>query len=284
MRYHEIKNKIQNHYSELPKNHRKLADYVIDHLDQVPFLNIHDLSNRTGSSISSIVRFAQRTGFSGYSEMREEIASSLKSQLQAKEIFPLIKPGEMNDDMLTAVANQEIKNINETLHLVDRKVFHKTIELILNARRVHTIGLGISNLLAQMMAYQLNQVGIDSSALRPDHMTLLEQLLYAQVSDVIIAFSFPPYSKETIDAAEFAQKKEIDVVAVSNRNASPITFYSSLNLVVQSKNMLFTNSFSAISVLINAISTACALNDPKRAEKILDEFNKLAKLQKQVIL
>jgi DNA-binding MurR/RpiR family transcriptional regulator len=284
MRYLEIKNKIQKQYDVLPKKQRKLADFVIDHLDQVPFLSVQDISTRTGGSVASVVRFAQRTGFSGYSQMREEIATALKSQLQAREIFPLFNQKSIDEDILTAVANQEIKNINDTLHMVVRSAFNKLIDDILEAERVFTAGLGISNLLAQMLAYQLNQVGVDAYSLKHGYVTFLEQLLFVKPPDLIIAFSFPPYSKETIDAAEFAHKKKVKVVSITNRNASPITFFSEHNLVVPSKNMLFTNSFSAISVLINAISTGCALNDKERAEKMLESFNEIMKIQKQVIL
>jgi DNA-binding MurR/RpiR family transcriptional regulator len=284
MRYLEIKNKIQQHYDSLPKKHRKLADFIIDHLDQVPFLSVKDISVRTGGSVASVVRFAQRSGFSGYSEMRKEIATALKNQLQAKEIFPLFKQKTQNDDILTAVANQEIKNINDTLHMVERLTYNKLIDDILKAKRIYTAGLGISNLLAQMLAYQLNQVGVDAFALKHDYVTFLEQLLFVKPANMVIAFSFPPYSKETIDAAEFAQKNNVKVVSITNRNASPITFFSDYNLVVPSKNMLFTNSFSAISVLINAISTGCAMNDKERAEKMLESFNEIMKIQEQVIL
>ncbi|MFC2088040.1 MurR/RpiR family transcriptional regulator [Calditrichota bacterium] len=284
MRYLEIKNKIQKQYNTLPKNHRKLADFVIDHLDQIPFLSVQDISTRAGGSVASVVRFAQRTGFSGYSQMREEIATALKSQLQARAIFPLFNQKSIDEDILTAVANQETKNINDTLHMVERMAFNKLINDILKAERVFTAGLGISNLLSQMLAYQLNQVGVDAYAMKHDYVTFLEQLLFVKPADMIIAFSFPPYSKETIDAAEFARKKKVKVFSITNRNASPITFFSDHNLVVTSKNMLFTNSFSAISVLINAISTGCAMNDKKRAEKMVESFNEIMKIQKQVIL
>jgi len=135
-----------------------------------------------------------------------------------------------------------------------------------------------------MLAYQLNQVGVDAFAFKHDYVTFLEQLLFVKPADMVIAFSFPPYSKETIDAAEFAQKKKLKIVSITNRNASPITFFSNYSLIVPSNNMLFTNSFSAISVLINAISTGCAMNDKKRAEKMLENFNEIMKIQEQVIL
>ncbi len=47
--------------------------------------------------------------------------------------------------------------------------------------------------------------------------------------------------------------------------------------------MLFTNSFAAISVLINAIATSCAVKDKARSKKILRESEEIAVSQNLII-
>jgi DNA-binding MurR/RpiR family transcriptional regulator len=189
----------------------------------------------------------------------------------------------MNDDLLTEVANLDIKNINDTLNLIERKSFNYVINLISSAESVLTGGLGISYLLAEILAYQLTQVGIDSTVLKHTHTLFHEQILYLNSKDLLVLFSFPPYSKETIEVARFAKEKKIVVIAITNEPASPITQYSKANLIVESRNMLFTNSFAAISVLINAIATSCAVKNRARAKKILKESEEIAVSQNQII-
>ncbi len=146
-----------------------------------------------------------------------------------------------------------------------------------------TAGLGISYLLSEILAYQLTQVGISSSVLQHSHTLFNEHILFLNPKDLLIVFSFPPYSKETIEAAEFANKRKIDVIAITNKHASPVTFFTKANLIVKSENMLYTNSFAAISVLINAIATACAIKDKQRAKKVLKESEEIMINQNQVI-
>lgn len=282
-RYKEIKEKIINKYNTFPKNQRKIAEYFINNFDKIPFLTVQDLSAATNSSVASIVRFSQFTGFSGFSELRNEIADSLQSEISNKEIFPLFEKHQLEDDLLTEVANLDIKNINDTLNFVGRNTFNYVVDKILNSDRVFTAGLGISYLLAEILSYQLTQVGVSSSILKHSYASFDEQILFLSPKDLLIVLSFPPYSKETIEAAEFASKRNIEVIAVTNKPASPVTFYTKANLVVQSKNMLFTNSFAAISVLINAIATACAIKDKQRAKNILLESEKVMISSNQVI-
>ncbi len=283
MRYKEIKDRIQHHYSKLPKNHQKIAEFFLENFDRVPFLNVQEISENTSASVASVVRFAQRIGFSGFQEMRDEIATTLQNHLQNKTIFPLLDQTKLKEDLLTSVANQDISNINDTLSLNERENFNKVIDLILASDRVFTIGLGISHLLANIISYQLNQVAIFGNTLNNNSSTFLEQILFCTPKDLIIALSFPPYSKETIEAAKFSKGRNIKVVSITNKKSSPITFYSDVSLIVKSENMLFTNSFAAVSVLINAIATGCALKNKTKATQMLKDLKNVVLIQNNTL-
>ncbi len=280
-RYKKIKEKIQNKFEELPKNQRKIANYFVDNFDKVSFLNVQDISSATGASVASVVRFAQRIGFTGYSQLREAIAESLQNHLSDLQSFPLFDKRKIEKDILTSVANQDVININSTLNIIEREVFDNSISMILHSNHVFTAGLGISYLLAEILAYQLNQVAVNATAFKNNYCPFHEQVPLLNKRDLIITFSFPPYSKDTIELAKIASEKNIKVISITNKEASPITFFSKISLIVHSENMLFTNSFAAISVLINAMATSCALKNKaktkllqKETADILEKYNK----------
>lgn len=283
-RYKEIREKIQNNFEKLPVNQRKVADFVLDNFDNIPFVDVHEVSKQVGVSVASVVRFAQSIGFTGFSELRDAISESLKKHLKKNEIFPLIDKSKLENDILSSVANMDVKNINDTLTNIDRETFNKVINVILQSKRVYTAGLGISYLLSEILAYQLTQVGVDSSVLKHTHTLFHEQILYMNKKDLLICFSFPPYSKETVDVAKFADKNGIGVISITNKSTAPIASHSKAVLTVKSENMLFTNSFAAISVLINAIATACAVKNKSKAKRVLKESEKIMIDQDQVIL
>lgn len=275
--YDDIKGRIRKTYSTLPKNHKKIADFFVENFDRIPFLNVQEMAKSTSSSVASIVRFAQRTGFEGFKELQDQIGKSLQNRLKQPDVFTVPPTQALQNDVLTLVAQQDVKNINTTLALIKRDVFHRSTEAILAAHHVYTAGLGISYLLADVLSYQLNQVGISSSALRQGSTNFAEQVLYFQPNDLLIVLSFQPYSQETIDAARIAFEKGITVIAITNKENAPTTFFADSSLLVKSENMLYTNSFAAISVLINALSTQCALKDKSRAEKMLTELDVIMK-------
>lgn len=281
--YKKFKDRISSNYDKLPKNQKKIAEYFLENIDQIMFLNVQEAASATGSNVAAIVRFAQRIGFSGYPEMRNEIISLFQKRIQNSNAFPLIDASKLKDDTLTSVANQDISNINDTINLNERDNFSKVVDLILSSERVFTMGLGISHLLSQIISYQLNQVAIFSNSFNNTSSNFMEQILFLKESDLLIALSFPPYSKSTIDAVKFAKEKKIKVVAITNKKSSPISIHSDISLIVKSENMLFTNSFAAISVLINAIATECALRNKEAATKMLKELKTVTKAQHNTI-
>jgi DNA-binding MurR/RpiR family transcriptional regulator len=283
-RYKEIREKIQNNFDKLPANQRKVADFVIDNFDNIPFIDVHEVSNQVGVSVASVIRFAQSVGFSGFSELRDAVSDSLKKHLKKNEFFPLFDKNKLQNDLLASVANMDVKNINDTLSMIDREAFDKVIDEIIKSNRVFTAGLGISYLLAEILSYQLTQVGVDASVLKHTHTVFHEQILYMNGQDLLICFSFPPYSKETVDVARFAHKRGIKVISITNKPTAPIVSSSKYSLTVKSENMLYTNSFAAISVIINAIATSCAIKNKERAKKVLKESEIIMIEQNQVIL
>ena len=265
---------IQRKYPELPENQRKVADFLIQNIREAPFLSVMEIEGRSGASKATVVRLAQSLGFSGFLEMRGKLIQGVQSQMRITEMFPLLA-GTSREETLTAVADQDVRNINQTINQLDRKVFADVARMILNASRVYTLGLGISSLMARILAYSLSQVAIRSTSLVHDYETFIEQIHLFDRSDLIIAFSFPPYSKETIEVVRAAARRKTRVVAVTDRVTSPVSLHAARVLPVVSQNMLFTNSFSAISVIINALTTEVALLNKAKALKNLKESEKL---------
>ncbi len=270
----DLKSLIQRKYPGLPENQRKVADFLVQHLREVPFLSVMEIEARSGASKATVVRLAQSLGFSGFLEMRGELIRGVQSQMKITEMFPLL-PARGRGEILTAVADQDVRNINQTINQLDPAIFRDVVGMILRASRVYTLGLGISSLMAKILAYSLSQVAIRTTPLVHDYETFIEQIHQFGRSDLVIAFSFPPYSKETIEVVRAAARRKTPIVAVTDRETSPVGQYAVRVLAVVSQNMLFTNSFSAISVIINALTTEVALRNKSKATKNLKESEKL---------
>lgn len=263
----DLKGLIRSAYPSLSSNQRKVADFLLQHDREIPFLSVVDIEQQTGASKATVVRLAQRLGMSGFLELRNRLSEGVQSAIRGGDRFPLSVPSD-REETLTAVARQDVRNINQTIRDLDPKVFHDVAEMILAASHVYTAGLGISSLMAQILSYSLNQVAIRATPFVRGYETFIEQIPFLSSDDLLVVFSFPPYSQETVDLARVASEMKTSVVAITDKVTSPAALYSRRVLAIRSQNMIFTNSISAISVVINALATEIAVRNRAKALKL----------------
>ena len=255
--------KILDVFQDLPANQKKVANYILHQPNELAFLTTDLLASKLDVSKPTIVRFARSLGYKGFSELQQESVGAIQSDLSNMHQYMDELQKQTQNETLDKVIATEIENINDTLNHFDRSVFNAVVKMILNAGQVFTMGVGISSLLSQILSYELNQVAINARSISTGPARFVELLSFARKGDVVVGFSFPPYSRETIEAAAFAKERKAEVVAFTDTRTSPITFHVSEVIVVRTKNMLYTNSISAISIMMNAIVTEIALKNQK---------------------
>ena len=268
----EFKERLVNRAGDLPPQQQAIAEYVLEHLTAVPFFSVPELAKRTGASEATVVRFAQRLGYPGFSELKMELVDLLQSRLSGG---PGDAAEEVADDLLASVATLEITNIGRTVESLDRRHFSEVSEALFASERVHTFGMGISALLAELAAYTLLQVGVRASCLSTSFSSPREQLVGVGPEDVVMVISLPPYSKQSLEILRDAQSLEIPTVAISDRLTSPASGLARWALAVKSDNMMFTNAVAAVTVLINALATEIAATHREEALAALSKINRV---------
>ncbi len=249
---------IAGHYSRLSANQKKVADFLLQNMREAAFLSVTEIGARCGASKATVVRFAQELGFNGFMDLRDRMAEAVNSEYA---VFSQVPPGGLGSgfDSLFQVARLDVENINETFSQLDRTVFLAVVESVQSAGLVYSAGLGISYLLAEILAYTLVQVGLKAVSLRQGYQTFPDQIPLMSERDVLLVFSFPPYSEETLTLAARAKSAGIPVIAVTNSLTAPVAASASLVLPVRSENLIYCNSIASSLVVINALATEIAI-------------------------
>lgn len=270
-----LNRKILSVFQRLPENQKKVANYILQQPNELAFVTSDTLARRLKISKPTIVRFARSLGYLGFADLQEECIGALQSDLTNVPRFLGDLKKQTQNETLAKVVETELKNISDTMEHFDRAVFEDVVAMLLRARRIFTMGTGISSLLSQILAYELSQVAMNARSISAGPTRFVELLALASKGDVVVGFSFPPYSRETIDAAAFARKQGAFVVAFTDTLTAPITFHAKRVFVVRSKNMLYTNSISAISIIMNAIVTQLALKNRKTIAPIVETISRV---------
>ncbi|MDH4218745.1 MAG: MurR/RpiR family transcriptional regulator [Candidatus Aminicenantes bacterium] len=263
----KLKKTIIEKYQELSKKEKKVADYIIQNHRTIFALSGKELSKKTKVSEATIVRFAQHLGYKGFQHLKSRLIREAKKKIIPEDRFKLMTRGKNHISTVMRVAKQEVENINQTIDQFDPVQFGKFIRIVQSSKNIYTIGLGISSLMARIAAYLFNQAGIAAYACSKDEHSFLERLINLNKNDAVLALSFPPYSRETVDALKFCYQRNVRCLSITNTQTAPTIRWAHAYLIAKSDNLFFTNSISAMSMMLNALSTELALyNKDKTAD------------------
>ncbi len=268
-----LEKRIKNNVNGFTKTEQKVLAYFLENKKSVAFLSIHELSEKLKLGRASILRFANKLGYDGYAALKKEIIEELKNDITPIEKFKVILDDKsVKHFSINQIAEDEVKNINHLINNFEEKKFNKAAQLISKAGNIYIAGIGLSHYMSGLTSYLLQRVGHRAFHLNNSSLSFIEQLVNLRSEDLLITFSFPPYSPGTIDAAEFAKKQDAKVISITNSVASPVTNYSDVYLQVKTENKNFTNSMTPLIVLIYTLLDEVAAKDKKRTMEAFDKL------------
>ncbi len=274
----DLKERIKFKLTSLTESQKVIANYIVENPQNFALSSIRELEKELNTSKSTIVRLAQALGYEGFYQLKSEFLKGIRHELDPINRYKtfLFEPSK-DLDYLKLIAAETINNINSTLILIDKEQYDKTINLLKNANHVYTIGLGISSYLAEIASYLFNRVSIKSNCMTNGGLTFTEQIINLTKNDVIFAFSFPPYSEETIQAASYANEKKIKVISVTDKVTSEILHYSDVSLQVVVESIAISNSIMAVLVLLYSIITQVGYELKKKTLKTIESIEHVRK-------
>jgi len=264
---------ILDNISHLTKNQKKIAQFLIDHPEEIAFSSIDNIADKLNVGKATIVRLAQALGYKGFLELKTELSNKLRDNLNLAKKFKAALDNEpLKTDFISTIANGEIENIRATIAKLDRASFDKAVDICITAPRIYTMGVGISKYLSQLTAYFIHRITLKATSFTCGGFSLHEQILSVEKDDAIIAISLAPYTLATIEAAEMAKSKGVKVISITDKLVAPIAEYSDVVFPVLTENIVFINTTSAILMLGCALATGIGLKDRKTSLKALTSF------------
>ncbi|MBQ7292737.1 MAG: MurR/RpiR family transcriptional regulator [Clostridia bacterium] len=273
--------KIEIGYDGFSKGQKAISDYIIGHYEKAAYMTAAKLGELANVSESTVVRFACQLGFDGYPDFQKSLRELVRTNLTSFERVEVSDSIIGDKDILTQVLLADAEKLRNTLDTIDRKAFEDAVDKIITAKRIYILGVRSSATLAGFLHYNL-RMAFDNLTLvqTTSGSEMLEQLMHISKDDVMIAISFPRYSKRIVNAVEFARDKGADIIALTDSNASPIAQNADQVLAASSDMASFVDSLVAPMSIINAIAVSLAKKKKeeltirlKTLEKIWDDYD-----------
>lgn len=271
----DLLKQIEEGMPSFSKGQKRIAEYVSQHYDKAAFFTASKLSETVGVSESTVVRFAIELGFDGYPEFQRALRALIRNRLTSFQRIEVTNQIIGTADVLDKVLSADADRIRQTAEMVDHESFREAVQKIVEAKNIYIIGVRSSSFLAGFLNYSFRMIFDNVKLIQSTSGSeLFEQMLQIKEGDVMIAISFPRYSKRAINAVEFARERGADVVAITDSEKSPIATYANQLLISQSDMTSFVDSLVAPFSIINALIVAVS------REKIDELTERLQVLEK----
>lgn len=243
--------------SSFSKGQRHIAAYIIENYEKAAYMTAAKLGTLSGVSESTVVRFAIELGFEGYPEMQKALQELVRTKLTSVQRMEVTDTLIGNSDVLDKVLTSDIDKIRQSLEEIDRSAFYTAVDRIAEAKNIYIIGVRSSSTLAGFLNYSFRMIFDNVKFIQTTSGSeMFEQIMRIGPGDVMIAISFPRYSKRIINAVEFAQAHGADVVALTDSAQSPIAAHADQLLTACSDMASFVDSLVAPLSIINAMIVA----------------------------
>ncbi len=133
-----------------------------------------------------------------------------------------------------------------------------------------------SSALATFLSFYFNHIFSDVRLINTNSRSeMFEHIMRIGEGDVFIGFSFPRYSKRTVQAAHYARANGAKVIALTDTGKAPIADAAHFLLMARSDMISFVDSLVAPLSMVNALIVAVGL---KKREEVSRTYELLERI------
>lgn len=248
-----------------------LADFVSRHHRRVAFMSARELAREAGVSLPTVVRFVSRVAFPGYQQFVRSIRELVNLELSGVERLEAT-PAGTPPPLHAAVITREIEALRQLQAGFPVQTVRVVAGRIARAPAVGVAAVRYLSPLAHYAAYTLHRVRPNVVAFPHLDSAACDELALLPRGSVLLAVGLPRYASELMDALEFARRRGLTVVALTDHVLSPVARLADHVLLVPAPPMKFIGHLAAPAAMLNILVSEVAL---RRQRHAVQRFNVL---------
>jgi len=266
-----FKAKLQTSYQNLTQSERAIADYILEHLDELKTITSHQLAKLTNTGQSTIIRFSQKLG---YNSFREFLADISMNKLNENDSYEEIKIDETTNETNRKIIAQYKDILEITLNNNSEATIDQICKLLVKSKKIIIFGVGNSNLFCEYLANQLIVIGLTCMTNQSSH-SIFSIIDQANPHDtVLFLLSESGESVDVIKAAQIAKNNHIPIIVITRNTKNTLYNYADYLLktvafAAETKLNVTTMRCSQL-LLIDIIYLNILKLDFKRFNKIIE--------------
>ncbi len=247
--------KLRAILQSLPDHHARIAHFAMSNPADFLQLDARQIGYQCGTSEATVVRFCQRVGYKGLSEMKKVLSLELAAALTPSQL--VTKPSG-KDAISEHVFSDCIVALQDTMSCVDRATMAQSAAAIAHSEVLYLFGAGGSAHIAQEAALKFLSLGFRTVAF----VDLIQQVAAARIvtpNDVAIAVTYSGNQPEVAKALQNAKERKAFCVCITSFEQSLVSKSADALLLISTPSETLRGQTGAHRVAQVAILDALAV-------------------------
>ena len=240
---------IQDSAESMPKTYRKIAAYILNDPDSLSRFTISQLAKKIGVCSSSITRFCQSLGYSGYPQFKFSVTQ--RNEQVLPDNHTMAEAGS-----LAAVKQKLLTNytqsLEKTVQSLTPQLMDRVVALILKANRIYFFSHGGSSASAQLGQIMFMQIGIPAASFTEISLSAMAASQLKR-GDIAIGISSSGNAKTPVDALQIAKSHGATTIGITGFSNTHLAYYSDIllcyNLSIEDIRLMHVGRICEAAVL-----------------------------------
>jgi len=268
---------ISSRFDEFSRSQKDVAQYVVDHLDEVAFHTAEELARRASTSSSTVVRFAQALGFEGFPELQEAARDEYRHhhrrfappQAGLETAAPLFSLDQ--NPFEQAIAADHV-NVEDTARKVSRSEVEAAIEAIAGAERLLIAGVDQMAFFASYLRHLLMLLDVRAEIAASPSQEALSRLGRIDGSTLVIGLSAGRPHPLVVRAMKIARHRKATTLAISDATLSEVSKLADRTLYYSSSSPAFVRSHVGLLSVLQALAFGLYARDAAQYDDRIRAF------------
>ena len=246
---------LEINFETLTNTQKHLTNYLISNISNVAFLTADEIAEKVNTTPSSVVRFAKQIGYNGYPELQKDLRNLIIDKISVVEELETNKKFDFSkaETAINLSLKKDLSNLNGLIKEINENSIKKVVNMIISSQKKYIIDNRSALSLGHFFFFKLKKMVSDVFLLSNFDDGIFDMLRELNPEDVILAISFPRFTKLTINFAQYAKKGGVKLISITDKKTSPLYKISNVCLFCPYESSAFFNSNVAAMALLNAI-------------------------------
>ncbi|ESY76908.1 MAG: MurR/RpiR family transcriptional regulator [Mesorhizobium sp.] len=219
--YEELRAVLSSGTVHFPKRLRQVAIFLWQHPSDVALGTIAQVAAQAGVQPSTLVRFAQIFGYSGFSDFQGLFKDHVKGSWPEGRGQEKTE-ANANLHFLHGMVGASQASLGRVEAGFDVESFEKMVALLAGADLIYVIGSKRAFPVTTYLSLTLSQQGVRNVLVDNVGSSALDQVGCIGARDAVLAVSFSPYNSITPDLVAVAHERKARIVTITDSTFSPL--------------------------------------------------------------